>query len=94
MEFSVDPIFIAGDEYVLFLKYDLYGELFVVDYPQGRFKIIQDCETATITNQIDLYIQQSAEALNAKKNTNPIVADKFIAEVKMLVSDKIKLATN
>ena len=93
-EFAVDPIYKAGEEYILFLHYDLYGELFVVGGPQGRYSILQsstqtplntnlsDVSNCTIINQIDKYVQESTELpLSSDKDFSKELT-KYLVDVK------------
>lgn len=90
MEFSVDPLYMVGEEYVLFLHYDLYGELFVVGGPQGRFRIIEETGNTKVINQMDLYVQNTmAENYNQRKDFS-IGCDAFTTTVKTCVAKQYK----
>lgn len=86
MEFTVDPLYTTGEEYVLFLHYDLYGELFVVGGPQGRFQIIEDTGNTKIINQMDLYIQNAMAEKNNQKRDLSVKYDAFMTTAKKMAA--------
>ena len=69
IEFAVDPLFLVGEEYLLYLHYDLYGELFVVGGPQGRFKMKQEYGEKQLINQMDQFVQDTMlDKIGQEKN--------------------------
>ena len=61
-QYYADPLYNIGEEYVLYLFYDLYDELTVVGGPQGRFLVEEnDTGEATVTNQIDRIVEKEAK---------------------------------
>lgn len=90
MEFAVDPLYNIGENYVLFLRYNPYGQLCVVGGAQGRFQVIEENESKKIINQMDLYVQNTmAEKLNQKKDFS-IKYDAFMTTAKKYVAQQYK----
>ena len=90
MEFAVDPLYNIGEKYVLFLRYNPYGQLCVVGGAQGRFQVIEENESKKIINQMDLYVQNTMAKSFEQKKDFSVSYDAFMATSKACVAKQCK----
>ena len=88
MPYYVDPLYAEGEEYILYLHYDLYDELFVVGGPQGRFLVEEDeSGEKTATNQIDRIVEKEAKEIYKLEKKFAKELEKFEKQAKTKIKE-------